>query len=182
MRRIEVPTGTAMFPRLAAGSLLFVSSRDGSDTIERLVDGEATEVMAAPGARITGAPAVAPEGQRVAFTAAIGEHAQYVMSLDGSAVRPLTSVRAPRGAPSWSPGGQSLVVAQTIDGVRRAVRVDVNGSSVVPLGGEYALDPIWSPDGQFILYSGADVGTTFPVRSIPSRRRIAARIDVPPRP
>jgi Tol biopolymer transport system component len=168
MQRIEVPTGTAMSPRLGGGSLLFVSSRDGSDTIERLAGGDATEIWTAPGARITGAPAIAPDGQRVAFTAAIGEHAQlYVMSLDGSAVRPLTSVRAPRGAPSWSPDGQSLVVAQTIDGVPRAVRVDVNGSSVVPLGEEYALDPIWSPDGRFIVYSGADVGTTFPVRSIP---------------
>ncbi len=31
---------------------------------------------------------------------------------------------------------------------------------------EYSLDPTWSPDGQFLLYSGPDVGTTFPVRAV----------------
>jgi hypothetical protein len=36
---------------------------------------------------------------------------------------------------------------------------------VTPLLAEYSLDPVWSPDGAFIVYSGADVGTTFPVKA-----------------
>jgi hypothetical protein len=31
---------------------------------------------------------------------------------------------------------------------------------------EYSIDPVWSPDGQFLIYSGADVGTTFPLRAV----------------
>jgi Tol biopolymer transport system component len=27
------------------------------------------------------------------------------------------------------------------------------------------LDPVWSRDGQFLVYSGADIGTTFPLRA-----------------
>ena len=30
---------------------------------------------------------------------------------------------------------------------------------------EYSLDPVWSPDGHFLVYSGADVGTSFPLRA-----------------
>jgi Tol biopolymer transport system component len=35
----------------------------------------------------------------------------------------------------------------------------------VLLVSEYSLDPSWSPDGRFLVYSGPDVGTTFPVRA-----------------
>jgi Tol biopolymer transport system component len=31
---------------------------------------------------------------------------------------------------------------------------------------EYSIDPVWSPDGQYLIYSGADVGTTFPLRAV----------------
>jgi Tol biopolymer transport system component len=167
MQRIAVTAGTAMSPRYAANLLLFVSARDGNDAISKLTGGEATEIWTAPGARITGAPAVAPDGRRIAFTAAFGEESRlYVMRADGSDVRSVATVRGPRGAPTWSPDGRSLTVAGTIDGAPRLVRVEVDSGSIAPLGQEYALDPVWSPDGRFVVYSGADVGTTFPVRSV----------------
>src|SRR5450631_176408 len=31
---------------------------------------------------------------------------------------------------------------------------------------EYSTDPVWSPDGRFLVYSGADVGTTFPLLAL----------------
>ena len=30
---------------------------------------------------------------------------------------------------------------------------------------EYALDPVWSPGGDFVVYSGADVGTAFSLKA-----------------
>ena len=42
---------------------------------------------------------------------------------------------------------------------------------------EYSVDPAWSPDGDFVVYSGADIGTTFPVKA--AGRRRPARIDFP---
>ena len=44
-------------------------------------------------------------------------------------------------------------------------RIFLNGESPIPLVSEYSIDPVWSPDGRFLVYSGADVGTTFPLRA-----------------
>ena len=40
----------------------------------------------------------------------------------------------------------------------------------------FAADPVWSPDGRSIVYSGRDVGTTFPIRVVNADGR------VPPQP
>src|SRR6516165_7755927 len=45
------------------------------------------------------------------------------------------------------------------------MRIPLNGDAPLPLIAEYSLDPVWSPDGRFFIYSGADVGTTFPLRA-----------------
>jgi hypothetical protein len=42
----------------------------------------------------------------------------------------------------------------------------LDGGAPLVLVSEYSLDPTWSPDGQFLLYSGPDVGTTFVVRAV----------------
>jgi Tol biopolymer transport system component len=31
---------------------------------------------------------------------------------------------------------------------------------------EYAMDPVWAPDGRFVVYSGPDIGTAFAVRAV----------------
>jgi len=30
---------------------------------------------------------------------------------------------------------------------------------------DFAIDPVWSPNGEFIIYSAADIGTEFPVKA-----------------
>ena len=30
---------------------------------------------------------------------------------------------------------------------------------------DYSVDPVWSPDGKYFVYSGAQVATTFPLRA-----------------
>ena len=50
-------------------------------------------------------------------------------------------------------------------GEPRLTRIFLNGDSPLPLVSEYSVDPVWSPDGRFLVYAGADVGTTFPLRA-----------------
>ncbi len=51
-------------------------------------------------------------------------------------------------------------------GSRNCTRVPVGGGTPVSLVKEYSTDPIWDPSGRFLIYSGADVGTTFPVKAV----------------
>jgi hypothetical protein len=64
----------------------------------------------------------------------------------------------------WWPDGQSVVSAALHDGEPRLTRIFLNGAAPAVLVSEYSVDPVWSPGG-FLVYSGADVGTTFPLRA-----------------
>jgi Tol biopolymer transport system component len=61
-----------------------------------------------------------------------------------------------------------VVSAVEGDGIPRLVTVYLNGDPPAALVSEYSLDPAWSPDGRFLVYSGADIGATFPLRAVAS--------------
>jgi hypothetical protein len=88
------------------------------------------------------------------------------MAPDGSAPRVVAADLDVRGAPAWSPDGAWLAVGAVRDGVPRLFKVPADGGTPVQLGDGYALDPVWAPSGAFLVYSGADVGTNFPVAAV----------------
>jgi Tol biopolymer transport system component len=67
--RITVPTTSGRSPRYGPDYLLYVSARGDTEAIWKLANGTATELWSAPGARVLGGPAIAPDGWRVAFSA-----------------------------------------------------------------------------------------------------------------
>src|SRR5262245_20009454 len=165
-RPISLTTGNGSSPRLGAGFLLYVTSKGTTDSIWMLASGLATEVWSAPESRIVGGPAIARDGRRIAFTVRrSGQTLLYVANLDGSDVRVVSSSLELQGGPAWAPDGQSITVAAVVDRVPRLFNVPVDGRSPARLIEEYSVDPIWSPDGKMILYSGPDIGTTFPVKA-----------------
>jgi dipeptidyl aminopeptidase/acylaminoacyl peptidase len=118
--------------------------------------------------RIAGGPAVSPDGQRIAFSSkdsGSGRTLLYVMDNDGSHVRALADSLALRGNPGWAPDGQAVVSAVVRDGEPHLTRIFLNGDPPLTLVSEYSIDPVLSPDGRFLIYSGPDVGTTFPLRA-----------------
>jgi Tol biopolymer transport system component len=44
--------------------------------------------------------------------------------------------------------------------------VPLDGGAPAPFVQEHSSDPAWSPDGGLVVYSGPDVGTTFPIRAV----------------
>jgi hypothetical protein len=44
----------------------------------------------------------------------------------------------------------------------------VDGRAASPFIREYSIDPVWAPDGRFVVYSGPDIGTTFSIRAAAS--------------
>jgi Tol biopolymer transport system component len=153
-------------PRLGRDFIAYVSWRGDRQGIFTLAHGTSREIWSSAHARIIGGPAMAPDGQRIAFSAEDGgKTLLYAMDNDGSHVKVLSESLALRGDPSWAPDGRSVVSGVVRDGEPRLTRIFVNGDAPLPLVSEYSIDPVWSPDGRYLVYSGADIGTTFPLRA-----------------
>jgi hypothetical protein len=147
--RISLSTGTGFSPRLGPNFFLYVSAASTSESIWKLMDGTATELWSGQGAQVFGGPAIAPDGNHVAFS--VRQHGQtllYVIQADGANARVATDALDLQGVPAWAPDGQSVISAASDHGVTRLFRV-----------------PAWAPDGRFVVYSGADIGTAYPVRA-----------------
>jgi Tol biopolymer transport system component len=154
-------------PRTGPNYVLYVSTRGGRQGIWLAMNGQSRELWSDPHSTIVGAPAVARDGRHVAFTVANGERTVlYTMGSDGKGVRALTDSLALRGNPAWAPDGRSIVSAAVREGEPRLMSIFLDDRPPSPLVSEYSIDPVWSPDGQFLIYSGADVGTTFPLRAV----------------
>jgi Tol biopolymer transport system component len=165
--RIPLTTGTGSSPRLGPGYLLYVTSKGAGDSLWKLQGGAPTELWSAPETRIVGAPAIRRDGRGIAFSIRQGgQTLLYVLNADGTGARVLARTLELVGAPAWAPDGQAVTVAAVVNGTPRLVRVPVEGGPPEPFLAEHSVDPVWSPDGDLVAFSGADVGTTFPVRAV----------------
>jgi Tol biopolymer transport system component len=88
------------------------------------------------------------------------------MQADGANARVVTDSLDLQGAPAWSPDGQSITSAAEDHGVPHLFRVPLDGRSRVSFVQEYSVDPVWAPDGSFVVYSGPDIGTKFSVKAV----------------
>lgn len=166
-RRISLTTGSGASPRLAAGYLLYVSSKGDSDSIWKLQGDAATELWSAEETRIIGAPALTMDGSRVAFAARRNRQTSlHVVNADGTGARVVTGALELQGAPAWTPDGQAITIAAVLDGTPRLVNVPLSGGAPMPLVKEHSSSAAWSPDGGVVVYSGPDVGTTFPIKAV----------------
>ena len=147
--RISLTTGTGFSPRLGPNYLLYVSAAGTSESIWKLASGAATELWSGLGARIFGGPAIAPDGEHVAFS--VRQHGQtllYVMQADGTNARIVADSLELQGAPAWAPDGQSITSAADDHGVPHLFRVPVDGRTPSAFVREYSVDPVWAPDGR----------------------------------
>jgi len=90
-------------------------------------------------------------------------------------VRAIGPALAVRGDLAWSPDSQSLIAGIVRDGEPRLARIFLDGTPPQPMASEYSIDPVWSPDRMYLVYSGADVGTTFPLQAFDPDGRPYAR-------
>jgi Tol biopolymer transport system component len=164
-----VPSSVAVngaTPRLGPNYVLYVAWQGGRQGIWTLTQGSKREIWSSTHSQIVGAPAVTRDGQHIAFTARDGDKTLlYVIDSDGSHARVVTDSLPLRGYLAWTPDQQSLITAVVREGEPHLTRIFLNGEAPLLLVPEYSIDPVWSPDGRFFVYSGADIGTTFPLRA-----------------
>jgi len=165
--QISLSTSMGFSPRLGRDSLLYLAANATGESIWRFANGSSTELWSGQGTRIFGGPAISPHGHSVAFS--VSQHGQtylYVMQADGTHARVLTDALALQGAPAWTPDGQFITTAAMDHGVPHLFRVPLDGRTSASFVREYSVDPTWASDGRFVVYSGPDIGTTFPVKAV----------------
>jgi Tol biopolymer transport system component/DNA-binding winged helix-turn-helix (wHTH) protein len=166
--QIPIHTQRGVAPRLGPGSLIYRAPKAGTDALWRHEGSAAArELWSGRDGRVIAGPALSADGQRVAFTVrSRGRSWLYVMSSDGSGAHKLAQQLDVRGAPAWSPDGKWIAIAALQGTQPHLFKIPASDGPAVALTDHYALDPVWSPSGSFLMYTGADVGTVFEVRAI----------------
>jgi Tol biopolymer transport system component len=165
--QIVLTTGAGYSPRLGPDYLLYVSTAGTCQSIWKLAEGGSTELWNGPGAQVLAGPAVSRDERYVAFSIRQGgQTLLYAMQADGTHARIVTDSLDLQGAPAWAPDGESITSAANDRGVPHLYRIPVDGRPPTRFFQDYALDPAWSPDGRFAVYSGPDIGTMFSVKAV----------------
>ena len=164
--RIALSTGSGFAPRFGPNYLLYVAAAGTGDSIWKISGAAAVQLWTGTDARVIGAPAISADGQLIGFSVSQrGQRRLYCMGSDGSRIRIVSDSLALQGAPSFAPDGRSITTAAEENGAPHLLRIPLDGGAPLPLVDVYSVDPTWSPDGRFVVYSGPDVGIKFSVNA-----------------
>jgi len=164
--RITLPAVRGLSPRIGPNYMLYLSSKGGNDGIWRLADGTPIELWNGSQGRVLVGPAISPDGRRIAFSAQkSGRSKLYLMNSDGTNPTEVAPSLNVRGAPAWAPSGEWLTVAADQGKGLALFNVPLDGKAPTSLISEPGTHPVWSPDGQFVVYAGVEVGTRFPLKA-----------------
>jgi Tol biopolymer transport system component len=141
--------------------------RGTGESIWKLLDGTSTELWSGEEARVFGGPTFSSDGRYIAFSVSQrGQTLLYVMQADGENVRVVADSLNLQGAPAWAPDGRAILSAANDHGVPHLFRIPIDGGAPTVFVREYSIDPAWTRDGRFVVYSGPDIGTTLSLKAV----------------
>lgn len=110
-----------------------------------------------------------PDGERLIVPREVGDQGTdlFLADTSGKILRRLTDDMAGNGAPAFSPDGTRIAYYADYRNRSEIVIIDADGSNRrVLVGRGQNWYPRWSPDGQWLVYSGIVPGNEFEVLAI----------------
>ena len=136
--------------------IAFISTRGGASQIY-LMNLDGSEVTAVPAPGWCFGPSFSPDGRQLVFVSTEDSkvHHVFVIDLDGSGLRQITSEPAHYENPSFTPDGQAIIFQSNQFGPREIMRINLNGTGLKNLSSNPADDsqPVLSWDGQRIAFT-----------------------------
>jgi hypothetical protein len=137
-----------------------LSARGISDGLWRLQDGQASEVSKSADGGLVEPPAVSRDGSRVAIVVRRNRKRHLVLiSADGRSSRTLAPSldiqgAAGQSAADFSPDGKWIIAGGRDEHGPGLFKIPVENGEPVRLVTGQAVNPLWSPDGNLIVYAG----------------------------
>ena len=164
---MTLPTVRALAPRLAGRSLFYLSSQGTGDGLWRFEDGKAVEILKGSDEALLEPPAVSADGRRLAvILRRDGKLRLHVLSADGGDLQSLAEPIDIRGSVCWSPDGKWIIAGGIDDRGPGLFKIPLDHGAPVRLIAGAAHDPVWSPSGDLIVYTGANVSVDAPLLAI----------------
>lgn len=148
-------------PTMAAvtgnGRIYFASDRTGDWEIFSINSsgGNPVNVTDSPSTKDE-RPGASPDGSKIAFGRTTGQNTDiYVMNVNGTGLKRLTTAPENDHAPQWSPDGTKIAFRSDRDGNGEIYVMNADGSNQTRLTNNPAREhgPDWSPDGTRIIFS-----------------------------
>ena len=172
-----LPTVRALAPRLAGRSLFYLSSQGTGDGLWRFEDGKAVEILKGSDEALFEPPAVSADGRQLAvILRRDGKLRLHVLSADGGDLQSLAEPIDIRGSVCWSPDGKWIVAGGIDDRGPGLFKIPLDHGAPVRLIAGTARDPVWSPSGDLIVYTGANVSVDAPLLAI---RPDGTKVELP---
>jgi Tol biopolymer transport system component len=160
VKPFPVPAVRAWAPRFGGGSLFYLSSRGTGDGLWSFRDGEAFEIWRGSEGALREPPAISRDGRRAALVhRQRGKSHLNLVSTDGAEQRSVAEQIDVQGSAAWSPDGSWIATGGIGAEGPGLFKVPVDGGTPVRIVAGPAFNPVWSPDGNLIAYSGQQVGT-----------------------
>jgi len=130
---------------------IWIGSPNGTNAIQLTADSEQDNV-----------PAISPNNQRIVWSRGGSPRNLWIMNADGSGKTQLTASNSDDN-PRFSPDGSRIVFTSNRSGTSALYIMNADGSNVRMLPGTEGLwtpgvagevAPLWSPDGQTIVFNG----------------------------
>ena len=159
VKPLGLPTVRALAPRYGGATLFYLSSRGGGDGLWRYDGTDATETWRGAGGALLEPPAVTRDGRRVAVVLRKqGRRTLTLLSSEGGDAQPLAPAIDVTSAASWSPDGKWIAAGGVDEKGAGLFKIPVDGGAPQRLMTGTATNPVWSPDGTVIVYTGPVVG------------------------